>query len=268
MLFVQYPENRCSSELPLASGLFQLVDNPSLFESVSELLEPKTPSFEITETCFGNERLVKLSCNDFPKGCSKRRGKKIKISVTNVDCSSDYSIHVKYPNGGWAPYVRGLEYELTINETGIYTIYIRQDNMGLPSESFGTETIYREIYLEKWCCEDLSFDECNIVYFSPENSEESFQQDEITNRVSIGNEISVRLYPNPVENKLYLKYFGDNISEIKIYSLTGELMRSFHFNKDRKGEIELGVEFLPVGLYFLSITFLNGHTTHHKFVKD
>lgn len=54
-----------------------------------------------------------------------------KFTANNTDNTSIYTIHIKTPNDTWMPSSYGTERTVTLGQTGTYTIFLRQDNVGL-----------------------------------------------------------------------------------------------------------------------------------------
>jgi endoglucanase len=78
----------------------------------------------------------------------------------------------------------------------------------------------------------------------------------------------VMLYPNPTDNKLFLKF--DNVimsAKCTIYSISGQQVYSNNFNGINNSLIELNVENLSAGVYFIEINNANGKQVK-KFVKE
>lgn len=149
---------------PPYSELVLYIDNPLFEEYISEALEPKMPGILITEICTYPNK-CKVVC----KGRYANAGKLwrtspsyYKINVDNKDCSSVYSIHIKDPNGNWLQQEIGDTYTLYPLIAGTYQIGIRQDNLALDVNTYGTQIYDTLIYLYKECCfEQVPVFECH-----------------------------------------------------------------------------------------------------------
>lgn len=76
----------------------------------------------------------------------------------------------------------------------------------------------------------------------------------------------VRIYPNPVENELFLDASGMVVESISITNLLGQVVLTER--SDKVGDIiGLDVSSLPRGTYVLSISYPQGQRNHH-FVKN
>lgn len=76
------------------------------------------------------------------------------------------------------------------------------------------------------------------------------------------------LYPNPAENKLFVKFTG-NISSAKciVYNVSGQQVYSNNFNSISNGVIEMNIENLSAGVYFIELNNPTGKQTA-KFIKE
>ena len=79
----------------------------------------------------------------------------------------------------------------------------------------------------------------------------------------------ISYYPNPVKEELFLKWklVEDNIVlSIDVYTLNGQVLRSI---KENLSENSLVISFqeYPVGVYFLTLNYINGEQKSIKIVK-
>ncbi len=77
------------------------------------------------------------------------------------------------------------------------------------------------------------------------------------------NEFAVQLYPNPAGQMLHIS-MDKSMSEIKIYSLKGELVKEL---KTNAREEDLNLEMLDAGIYLLRVKTNTNSTCMKKFVK-
>jgi hypothetical protein len=76
-------------------------------------------------------------------------------------------------------------------------------------------------------------------------------------------DFGIKLYPNPVNNKLYLEYdYKANIDKITITNTLGQEVLFLN-----KAEQEIDLSFLPKGVYYLSVKNSLGHT-FFKVIKE
>jgi len=68
------------------------------------------------------------------------------------------------------------------------------------------------------------------------------------------------IYPNPTENKLFIKNNSNEVEQIRLFSLDGKLIKTYI------SKSEIDVSFLKEGLYFIQITS-EGKSAVEKFVK-
>jgi hypothetical protein len=75
------------------------------------------------------------------------------------------------------------------------------------------------------------------------------------------NNVSEKIYPNPVKETLYIK--SDEIIEsLKIFNQTGQLIKSII------NETEINIENFKSGLYFVQIEFQSGVIEFQKILKE
>lgn len=82
---------------------------------------------------------------------------------------------------------------------------------------------------------------------------------------SIENEMKLKLFPNPVQSKIELRFKNTSSREITIYQHNGS--RLYHKNYPSTKNIEIDVNFLTEGLYILKSTTQHGQQAV-KFVID
>ncbi len=82
---------------------------------------------------------------------------------------------------------------------------------------------------------------------------------------SIENEMKLKLFPNPVQSKIELRFENTSSREITIYQHNGS--RLYHKNYPSTKNIEIDVNFLTEGLYILKSTTQHGQQAV-KFVID
>lgn len=179
MLRVKFPENYCNDPdgiVPSKDGVYFLTDDQTeIVESVSNLLTPEPPQV-----------LVRVECVPFaPDDCLPfcifptdeildqdelfvQGRNKVSISVANADCVSEYSIHIKQPDGSWLPYTFDTNTEFFVLQNGIHQIRVRQDNLGfeqaLNAPGVTTQTNETLLDLQIGCCEVVQMQDCP---FSP-----------------------------------------------------------------------------------------------------
>ena len=113
----------------------------------------------------------------------------------------------------------------------------------------------------KWCPSCLSRN-AQETYKEVSNLEETDMQKFFPEDV-------ISYYPNPVKEELFLKWklVEDNIVlSIDVYTLNGQVLRSI---KENLSENSLVISFqeYPVGVYFLTLNYINGEQKSIKIVK-
>ncbi|MBK6266622.1 T9SS type A sorting domain-containing protein [Marivirga sp. S37H4] len=67
--------------------------------------------------------------------------------------------------------------------------------------------------------------------------------------------VGFKAYPNPVRDQFHIKYMGDNLAKVKIVvsSLTGKLVHSENFDFSQRRKVEIPMNELESGVYFITI---------------
>lgn len=84
----------------------------------------------------------------------------------------------------------------------------------------------------------------------PTASTEDFEQQQI------------KVFPNPSQGQIYIE--SDNIANIKIYSITGKLVKQFNSYNQSNG---ISIEHLPSGVYFMSMQTNENNVHSIKIIK-
>lgn len=118
--------------------------------------------------------------------------------------------------------------------------------------------------------EDFPFDyleeEIKLIYYLKGNEEwgEPFfvEIPEIIN-----NNVSIKIYPNPTKEKIYISINGlpQNEAEIFIYSTIGNLVKFIRTNMIQNYQID--ISYLPIDIYIIKIRFQN-EVLVGKFIKE
>ena len=77
-------------------------------------------------------------------------------------------------------------------------------------------------------------------------------------------------YPNPVKEELFLKWDNSNtikISNIKLFSLNGTLLKSFE-NQENLISQNILFQYYPNGLYVVILSYSNGEEKTIKIIKQ
>ncbi len=93
----------------------------------------------------------------------------------------------------------------------------------------------------------------------------------ITNTDYIESDIfsDIKYYPNPVSSELYVQWKNSEtnfVERIDLYSLSGQLMRSFLQSKDNEETI-VDFQNYPQGFYNLLLVYSNGEAKDLKIIK-
>lgn len=77
--------------------------------------------------------------------------------------------------------------------------------------------------------------------------------------LSIDHKLDVQVYPNPVDDILQIKTIHQPIQKLTLYNQLGELI--LHQNEFNTSNIQLDIQHIPPGIYFLELSNKNYRTT-------
>ena len=80
----------------------------------------------------------------------------------------------------------------------------------------------------------------------------------------------ISYYPNPVKEELYLEWelINDNaVSSIKVYSLSGQLLKSYQ-NLGKKNSEKISFQEYAMGVYTVLLNYSNGENKSIKIIKQ
>ncbi len=78
---------------------------------------------------------------------------------------------------------------------------------------------------------------------------------------------SVSLFPNPAENQISLRAGEGNIQYIDIINAFGDPVRPLTLHPYSGSSIDINIEFLPSGMYFMVMSDFSGNKLVRKFIK-
>ena len=77
---------------------------------------------------------------------------------------------------------------------------------------------------------------------------------------------TLKIYPNPTKDKVYIKGFIHQDSLIEVYNLVGQIISN---QKTKSGLIQtIDVQFLPKGMYIIKAIDINGKVFQEKLIKE
>lgn len=134
---------------PTADGRYVLADEPDVLNGIKQVWTPNSyAGVSINKQC----KTLMGFCLSLPP--KRIRQNKYTFNVTSPDNSTFYTWHMQDPNGNWLNFTNGVTREFYPFFNGIYTIYLRQDNlagyMGSTHES--VKTISYKVFLFSKCC--------------------------------------------------------------------------------------------------------------------
>lgn len=159
---------------------------------------------------------------------------KIKIEVRNYPAKPKIEIH---------------NFQLTATSGNHHTWYLNGEAI---SGAFNNS--YKPIELGYYQVKASDYYKCEIM--SDTFYLESLIDEEYEN--------SIKIFPNPVAEKLYLNKTTDTLCVIKIYNTTGKLVKEYLFK-----EKELSIDFadMPNGVYLISLWINNIEKRTYKLIK-
>lgn len=106
----------------------------------------------------------------------------------------------------------------------------------------------------------------NEAKYRYENSIKTKCQEEENSIIEIENDITIRVYPNPCQNKLYIKNNSNSIiQEASIYSYSGNIIEKFDYPIEM---INFDKEYYVEKIYFLKILLNTGEIIRKKIILD
>lgn len=80
----------------------------------------------------------------------------------------------------------------------------------------------------------------------------------------------ISYYPNPVKEELYLKWElknGNNVSSIQVYTMNGQVIKTFNKPENTNSQ-NIAFQDYPVGIYIISLIYINGDQKTIKIIKQ
>ncbi len=146
LIYVNMPTNAgqyLNNINPSSDARYLLSDEALVKSAVMTSWAPNVnPAISTSATCgpvIGNCNFASL----------KQRRRTTRFYVSQPDNTSTYTWHIKNPDDSWQPMTYGKERSVSVSTAGVYTIYLRVDNLALPG---GVKQISVEQYLEPYCC--------------------------------------------------------------------------------------------------------------------
>lgn len=278
--------NHASAINPTAHGAYFMADEPTVLEAVKNKLTPPTNlGINSIELCTGNLG----PCID--GGLLKLKQQKFyRISVADGDCITTKTWHIKNPDGSWQPFTYGNSRDFYPPQDGIYTIYLRRDDLSWPATN-GSFTYERtssiSIYMTTTCCvqprlfnqavtvnenkeaspvagaPDKDFEEYikNRKYYYSDTSGVKFgySGSELTGSDKSNNgHIRFSVYPNPASESVTIlleEGFQQEHITIQIIDALGRMVnqKSITGGEHIKKDILMDISELPVGIYLIKV---------------
>ncbi|MNS58960.1 hypothetical protein D3C72_919010 [compost metagenome] len=265
------------------SGAYLMADEPTVLESVkNKLTPPVNLPINFTELCTD----IQGPC--FQDGLFRvKRRKGYRFFVSAGDCITTKTWHIKNPDGSWQPVTYGDIREFYPLQDGLYTIYLRRDDLSWPATN-GTYTYERtssiSVYMQTSCCLLPGFEQAvtaSNVSLMGDNTPDADFEDYIKNRkysfdtgvytpkasegkivsngvVNFNNDVRFSVYPNPAANNITIVleegFQKKNIS-IQIIDALGRVRnhKSLNGDGDTKNKIVMDISNLPAGVYLVKI---------------
>lgn len=252
---------------------YRLFDHPTTITSIANLWKTNP----LTYTMYGTKQCLNATGLCFSP-LNIRRINKYNFSVPNPDNSSVYTFHIQNPFGAWLPFSYGNSRVLYPPMTGVYTIYIRQDNIGLPNNLNTLKQVSFKVFLYKYCCGELNqkaigdenyegdtlvfnvnedFTSYNqylhngefVEYTTEMQLEDSLQAvTEVGEKQPLGdnlydlqnNQFEVKVYPNPSNGAFNLNITStkNQTVEIKLKNMLGQTIKELDKNVNLQSNLE------------------------------
>lgn len=73
-------------------------------------------------------------------------------------------------------------------------------------------------------------------------------------------------YPNPTPGPLTIRWYKNNITDIKLFNLIGKELRNYKINKSETS-IEINISNVPIGIYVIHFMTNQGEVISRKIIK-
>jgi hypothetical protein len=247
---------------------FSITDDPTLQTAVINTWQPRPSVQAETDIQVDLTLSQNLGCCGL-KNAKRKMAHSYKISVSNPSCASYYTIHMKDPNGNWLPFTRGSVRNFQPTIDGTYTIFVKEDNLGITYDpnvtttaqtpnwtAFGVRTKeFTRTFTSSGCYQTEGRINCKMLNFKgSDNNSEAFS-----------------VSPNPVSTQIDVSFYSEETENVsfKIFNSLGSNVLS------RDEQISLGdnkfsldIQNLTSGVYFITISGKNGISSQKKFVKQ
>lgn len=217
---------------------YYLADHSDVRTAIRNTWAAKVPTLEYTSPI----------CNPYTSYTSPYN-----FYAGNTDCTSIYSWHIKRPDGSWESETYGSSRSYLPPYSGMYTIYLRQDNFGLNNSlyPFGEKTITQDIYLT--VCPDPYHQLGNLRSTNPLDKEPF-------------------VFPNPTNDEININYSLSKPSRVSIsvFNTTGSKVITLkeEQNIETIGDAneKFSVSTLSPGVYIITLN-IDNEVQKLRFVK-
>ena len=235
--------------LPNDKSIYRLYDNPALVDEMKRIL---SPSLDMEISYNFSEEKTRVDCYDVVF-------RDYIFEAENTDASSYLTWHIQKPDGKWDEFTPGKSRRYRPLQSGIYTVYLRQDNLALPF-SKGSKTISVQIDVPT-----IEYDDqCN----QDSNSNiQPLEEEVLENHLKELKKEPI-VYPNPTSRMLNidLKDYSNEVANIILVDMLGRvILRDRTYKNIQIFTRELPD--LPSGVYNLVIE-QNGLSLHYKVVIE
>lgn len=198
-----------------------------------------------TQVAFGNAEILKIKYDleeiqNFLLEVSNTSDSLIQVDwrINRPEALADFvRVEIHDTNLGWAPYIgsgcgKDKPNEVPAQESVWFSIDVRL------LADISEENIH---WLDSISIELLSFPDCNAIY-----DKANFTQVDPTNTKLVRSD-NFDLYPNPVDEMLYVDFIPTIVKDYEIFNLQGKLMQ--------KGKMSdrISLQFQDAGVYMLLI---------------
>jgi len=255
-----------SWNIPNDKSIYRLHDYGAIKNGISNLLLPSN-TINIIDSVFWEYVISDQHLFVF---------RNYSVKAANIDNSSIFSWHIKRPNDKWEEYTYGGSRIYRPIEEGTHTIFLRQDNLGLPANLNGSKTDSLDINVPY-----PPYQVIPLSLFNFDASENCFQSHKVKfeNIESYNSDYLITdlkslesnsdfpniftalqkekptVYPNPSSNFLYidLKDFADVKSEVSILDVLGRKVLSTKIKALSTRPVSINLANISSGLYSVTI---------------
>jgi hypothetical protein len=250
---------------PYFSKDFYLSNHTSVQASVKAAWAPTVPSVTvIQDVCAGIDAGTGI-CKRGP-GASPFIPLKyplLHLAIENPDVTSIYTWHIQRPDNSFESWTPGDTRDFQPTMEGTYHIFVRQDNLGLDANTYGSRSYPIDVQVNKLCC-DVASEEPLVVQASTNELSKEAERAMIKASMqasqrpsaAMSSTFSVSASPNPVRDALHIQIQSNSTAglEVSLLNAVGKTVKTLSFmSAAEAATFDVNVADIPSGFYILKV---------------